>query len=200
MTQIKLVLFDLLGVLIEDSFISLFKFISKEKGVDYISFMEDNRFDLDELMKGNLTEKEFYTKLIQKYELHEDLDFLLEKLKTGFAKIEESFEILEELKEKNVRMAVLSNMSGDFIEFEKELIQSERFFEKVFFSAQIGCKKPQKEAFEYALNNLNLKPEEIVFVDDKEKNTKVADFLGFKTIVCKNPESIKKGLIEFEAL
>ena len=53
-------------------------------------------------------------------------------------------------------------------------------FEKVYFSYEIGLRKPDENAFKYVINNHNLNPKKTLFIDDKKENTDVAEKLGFK--------------------
>jgi len=42
--------------------------------------------------------------------------------------------------------------------------------------------------------HLNVKSEEAIFIDDKERNTKAAEALGIKSIIFKNFDQFKKDL------
>lgn len=53
-------------------------------------------------------------------------------------------------------------------------------FEKVYFSYEIGIRKPDENVFKYLINNHNLNPKKTLFVDDKKENTAVAEKLGFQ--------------------
>ena len=53
-------------------------------------------------------------------------------------------------------------------------------FEKVYFSYEIGIRKPDENAFRYVINNHNLNPKKTLFVDDKKENTDMAEKLGFQ--------------------
>ncbi|CAM3857434.1 HAD-IA family hydrolase [Flavobacterium cucumis] len=53
-------------------------------------------------------------------------------------------------------------------------------FEKVYFSYEIGIRKPDENVFKYLINNHNLNPKKTLFVDDKKENTDVAEKLGFQ--------------------
>lgn len=53
-------------------------------------------------------------------------------------------------------------------------------FEKVYFSYEIGIRKPDENAFKYVINNHNLNPKKTLFVDDKKDNTDMAEKLGFQ--------------------
>ena len=54
-------------------------------------------------------------------------------------------------------------------------------FEKVYFSFEIGMRKPDIEIFKYVLNNHNLSPKKTLFIDDKLENILAAASLGLKT-------------------
>ncbi len=58
----------------------------------------------------------------------------------------------------------------------------ESMFVKTWFSHDLKMRKPNKNIFEYALADGDLKPEETIFIDDSIQNIKVAEKLGIKTI------------------
>ena len=84
------------------------------------------------------------------------------------------------------RLFLLSNTDHTHIEkFEHD--EGQTFardfyscFEKVYFSYEIGLRKPDENAFKYVINNHNLNPKKTLFIDDKKENTDVAEKLGFK--------------------
>jgi HAD superfamily hydrolase (TIGR01509 family) len=55
-------------------------------------------------------------------------------------------------------------------------------FTKVYLSQEIHLRKPNKEAFEYILNENDLKPEEVLFIDDSVQHILSAQKLGLATI------------------
>lgn len=63
--------------------------------------------------------------------------------------------------------------------------QDERLadFDAFLFSNEIAVRKPHPDAFSALAHALALPPEEIVFVDDNEKNIAAADELGFKGLL-----------------
>ena len=64
------------------------------------------------------------------------------------------------------------------------------FFDAVYFSHEIGVKKPDAEAYLYILDKHNLKASETVFIDDKEENIQAAEKLGIKTYWLTNKEDL----------
>lgn len=53
-----------------------------------------------------------------------------------------------------------------------------RCFEKVYYSYEMGMRKPQPEIFTTILNKHDLSPKRTLFVDDKKDNTAAAEALG----------------------
>jgi glucose-1-phosphatase len=53
-------------------------------------------------------------------------------------------------------------------------------FQKVYFSYEMGLRKPNPEIYKVVLSEHNLKPEETLFVDDKKENTSSAKSLGIQ--------------------
>ncbi|MBC7440396.1 MAG: HAD family phosphatase [Flavobacterium sp.] len=87
---------------------------------------------------------------------------------------------------KKYRLFLLSNTDAIHIEtFEREngisfCSDFYQCFEKVYFSFEIGMRKPDAEIFNYVLKNHNLAPNHTLFVDDKKENTDAALSLGIQ--------------------
>jgi FMN phosphatase YigB (HAD superfamily) len=56
------------------------------------------------------------------------------------------------------------------------------FFEKEYYSHQIGLRKPNSEVFEYVLNGNNLQAHETLFIDDSYQHIEAAQKIGLQTI------------------
>ncbi|WP_264531100.1 HAD family hydrolase [Flavobacterium sp. N502540] len=93
-------------------------------------------------------------------------------------------EFLQLLSQK-YRMFLLSNTDSIHIEtFENKTgisFYSDFYqcFEKVYFSFEIGMRKPNAEVFQYLINKHELSPKRTLFIDDKKENTDSAAALGF---------------------
>ena len=86
----------------------------------------------------------------------------------GSEKNEEMFEYAKELS-KRFNIAMLTNFSDAFDELNKRLGLEEVFLpNKIFVSSKIKLKKPDHAAFEYVLDKISYKPNETIFVDDRE--------------------------------
>ena len=136
--------------------------------------------------KGSCSENDFLTE-IQKQSSTTSLD----EIKASWCVILGDFplhrlEFLEELAKKNYRLFLLSNTDPIHIAHFRKTVGEEfyhRFissFEKVYFSYEMGFRKPQPEIYTTLLSEKNLLPKQTLFVDDKIENTNAAEKLGIQ--------------------
>ena len=90
-------------------------------------------------------------------------------------------------------VAALSNTNEVHWENIKALGLAEKF-EHIYLSHEIGCLKPSIKAFEIALEGMNLKASDILFLDDSLKNIKTAHSLGFDAHLVKSALEAKQVL------
>lgn len=69
-----------------------------------------------------------------------------------------------------------------------------KLFDKVFLSNEIHLKKPDIKAYLYVLKEINLKPGETIFIDDKDENIKVARDLGIIAIKYTSYKKVREKL------
>lgn len=73
----------------------------------------------------------------------------------------------------SIHIQTFENKTG--VSFYSDFYQC---FEKVYFSFEIGMRKPNPEVFQYLINKHELSPKRTLFVDDKKENTDAAAALG----------------------
>lgn len=92
-------------------------------------------------------------------------------------------EFLQKLKTK-YRLFLLTNTDEIHIsKFEHTVGESfyrdfYQCFEKIFYSYEMGMRKPEPAIFKEIINKYNLSPRHTLFVDDKKDNTDAAEELG----------------------
>jgi len=94
-------------------------------------------------------------------------------------------------------VALLSNFGDAYLEFDKKWQNKKTFGDKIFVSAYLGMKKPDKKIFQHVLRNLNIKSSEAIFVDDRKENIKTAKNLGLIGILYKNLPTFKQELKKY---
>lgn len=105
--------------------------------------------------------------------------------------------LLHKLKAKGYLLGVLSNATAST---KEEINKNGGYdgFNFVVISSEVGRKKPDTEIFEIALKKLpGIRPDEVVFLDDRETATIAAESMGFKTILVRDHA---KAVREVESL
>ena len=192
MTKITTIIFDLGGVILnldQDRTLRAFKRLGVD--MDEINEMSSifsdfetgkiNAYDFRQAimthLKGKVTENEVDTAWNAML-----LDLPAERL-TYLKFLRKSF---------NVHL--LSNTNSIHIDaFNKYLLDEHpnldwyAQFDKVYYSYEIGLRKPNKDIYEFVLQENNLKPHECLFIDDLKANLNGAGHLGMHTIWAKKP-------------
>lgn len=92
-------------------------------------------------------------------------------------------EFLQKLaKEQRYKLILLSNTNDMHINFIKANVSFyedfKNCFDQFYLSQEIHLRKPNRDIFDFVLDNNNLKPEQCFFVDDTKDNTDTAKSLG----------------------
>ena len=90
------------------------------------------------------------------------------------------------------KCVLLSNTNEIHYDFYRQNLEKEygykkfsNIFDKTYFSHEIGLRKPDNNIYNFVLDDINLKPSEILFIDDTEKNILAARALGWNCILWK---------------
>jgi putative hydrolase of the HAD superfamily len=95
---------------------------------------------------------------------------------------EELIEYYRRLRERGVRLAILTNNVREWESRWRALLPVDELFELVIDSAFVGMRKPDAEIYTLTLERLGLPPEACVFVDDLEPNVVAARQLGLHAV------------------
>ena len=148
------------------------------------------------LQTGRKTTKEFFTYLIKKYSLKKSVDEIytqwLSVYKANAVLNPEIVELIQKLKT-HYKVIGFSNTIDLHGNYNKK-VGNYSILDKIFLTYEMGFLKPDSEAYEFILNSLNTKPEECIFIDDREENTAAAESLGIKSIKFDNNKQLKESL------
>lgn len=104
---------------------------------------------------------------------------------------EETVAFLKELKDRNFKIYILSNLSEESHNFMKQYDFFGLVDGGVYSYAEKIC-KPDRKIYKILLEKYNLIPEETIFIDDNKKNIEVAEELGIQGVVFDNLEVVKE--------
>ncbi|MFA5778480.1 MAG: HAD family phosphatase [Candidatus Paceibacterota bacterium] len=103
------------------------------------------------------------------------------------------YEFILDLKTGGYAVAILSTQ----FHLSKNILIPPKYYED-FDALEISCddglKKPDQKCFMSILEKLNIKPEESIFIDDKQENLDAAENLGMKSLIFKDNEQFFEDL------
>jgi putative hydrolase of the HAD superfamily len=181
--MIKAVLFDLDGTLLDrDASVKRFidgqydrldRMVGHIPREDYVS-----RFiELDQ--RGYVGKDKVYQQLIKEFQIteltwEELLQDYLNEFKNHCVAFRNLVPMLEELKKRNLRLGMITNGRGQFQLDNIQALGIENYFDTILISEWEGLKKPDPEIFKRALMQLNVSPQQSMFVGDHPENDVLA--------------------------
>lgn len=197
MKNIKAIIFDLGGVILNidyDLTIKEFEKIGVQNSTSYYSKSEQKKL-FDDLETGKISEKEFIDSVKLKTNNASD-----DQIKNAWNKMILNLPLERLLFIKsmmcNYQTFLLSNTNSIHIScFKNGLGASEwklfeSVFNKIYFSYEIGMRKPSAKIFEYVLKDNHLQAENVLFIDDSIQHINAAKKIGIITHHLKDNEDL----------
>ncbi len=78
----------------------------------------------------------------------------------------ETIDVLKRLKQKQLRLVIISNTDSESFYFEMNRFNLHKYFEKFFLSAEIGVLKPNVKIFEAVQAYLTVPKSQVLMIDD----------------------------------
>ena len=180
----KVVLFDFFGVISSPVYkIVIEKYISPEQQDVWMK-------KLDELDTGEITEIQFAMMIAN--EATVPLESVQETVKSAPIVNNELLRYIDESLRPRIRVGLLTNIPRSLL----SSIMGERLhqFEPVLVSSDLKLVKPDPAIFEIAIQRSGCSPEDIIFIDDSQKNIEVAASLGITAILYKGIDDLKNKI------
>ena len=156
---------------------------------------KDRPFDFKAYMKGELSDAVFCKNLCQTYGVEYKPSYQAEINKVLHAGVGEPFvetlETMAELEKHGIKNGILSNALPMLADTKLDSIKSEY----VFTSYELGALKPQPDIYRKVQERLGVRPNEILFVDDKIHNVMAAKDLGSRAVLFKK-ETVKQDCMD----
>ena len=203
--MIKAVIFDYDGVVKKSQKFSLaIADLYKISVEEYEKFIPKLKPIIEKFDKGLIAEEKFwieFSSVLGKTIPEECSEKAHKMYRDNFMFFTEVIELIKNLKKQGFQLSILSNMFTYQAEIVREK-NEDALFNNVFISCERGLKKPDFEFYELVIKEINVSPQECLFIDDKEENLLPAEKLGMKTVLAKNPDQIVEdvwGIIKSES-
>ena len=200
MQNIKNVIFDLGGVILDIDY-NLTRKAFEKLGVTHFDDMY-SQASADKLFQkletGHVEEDDFYKELnrctglqLSPEEIRKAWNAMLLSYR------EKSLEYLETLRPK-YKIFLLSNTNfihlnelEKIFNLQKRNKTFDQYFDKAFYSCAIGLRKPDRECYDWVINDLKIEPSATIFIDDLAQNIDGAKESGLQTIHLKQGSKIE---------
>ena len=197
MKNSKAIIFDLGAVILninyQNTIDAFIKLEVKNASTFYSKKVQTDLFN--QIETGKITNQKFLAELQKKttnatiYQVEKAWNAMLLDLP------KERISLLKKLSQ-DYPIFLLSNTNAIHISAIKEYLGESTYtnfynlFNKVYYSHEIGFRKPNKEPFQLILKENNLKAHEALFIDDSTQHIKAAKELGLNTHHLKDGEEI----------
>lgn len=192
--SIKCVLFDVDGVIVISEKFSLQYCRDYNILIDEMLPFFNGDFSYCTVWKADL--KYIIKPWITKWNFKWNVDNFLEYWFNSSRKIDNRMiKFIDELKLSWIKSFITTNQEKYRTEYMKNEMKFDKIFDYVFSSAYIWFKKPEKEYFDFVLDKIkkdySINPEEILLIDDSQKNVDIAKSLAIKSYLYKNYEDFR---------
>ncbi|QIX62898.1 HAD family phosphatase [Hymenobacter lutimineralis] len=169
-----------------------------------IAFTQAAQSELFDLMEtGRLTPEAFRAGLRTHYELQatdEELDAAWNAMLLDVPA--ERLAYIAELRAQGHETALLSNTNQIHIEEINRRLKTQYGLEhgiadcldRVFYSQEVGLRKPGEEIFRHALREMNWRADETLFIEDSSQHIETARRLGLRTLFLAPPLTLTDAL------
>lgn len=184
MKSVRAILFDLGGVLYEIDFSKMERaFQQLNPNLSVSIFSPESQVEITYPYEKGLISTETFLSGLQKYFPGVQKDELIEAWNSLLIGLYPHAIPLLEFFSERYPVYLLSNIND--LHYEAALPEIEKikpYFKECFFSCEIGYRKPEVEAFQYVLNQIEQLPEEVLFIDDSTQNVQAALKMGLQAI------------------
>ena len=198
-TQDQNVIFDVGNVLVDydwKTYLKGFHFPEEEeKKLAKEIFQSDIWNERD---KGLYDEEEYIRRFIEKApEYKKDIRRVLRETPKTIGTKDYAQTWVQYLKKRGYRLYILSNYSEYMLERTKAKMNFLKYMDGAVFSCDVKEVKPEPAIYKILLEDYGLKPEECVFIDDREENCRGARKLGMHAV---RFHDFKQAAADLEAL
>ena len=186
--KIKAVFFDLGGVILRTEDRSPRSNLAESLGLSYEEI--DRRVFENESSKkaslGFITEQEHWLNIAKSFNLSEsDADRLKFEFFAGDRIDDDLLDLIRALRPERLVGVISNAWSGMRPWMDEHKIAN--VFDDMVISAEVGLAKPDPRIYQLAMQNLQVHPQESVFIDDMPRNVKAAREVGMKAILFEGP-------------
>lgn len=192
----KVIVFDLGGVVLTNDWDNRYRgFFDEFGGYFGMSAREMQagwKENWPDFRTGKITEEEFWARFLKKRGTGQTAS-AGRIWRRHQHPLENMIPLVEKLGKKH-RLAALTNISREWVEYKIKKFGLNRLFEVIVSSGYDGVAKPDPVLYKNLLEKLREAPENCLYVDDRKRNLGPAAALGMKTVLFRGQKDFEHKL------
>jgi FMN phosphatase YigB (HAD superfamily) len=197
MSEVRALLFDLGGVIIDIDWDRAFSHWAAHAGADAKALRARFAFDphYERHERGEIGAAQYYDSLRRSLGIDLPHDVLDAGWKAIFpGAVAPTVALLRELRGR-IPLYLFSNTNLAHQDaWSRQFADALAPFDRVFTSCEIGARKPERAAFEHVAGEIGLPLEAILFFDDTEENVRGARAAGMQAVLVRRPEDVRRAV------
>lgn len=180
--MIKAIIFDFFGVICSDNYWQMVK-ADRQKDSKY-------RHLTDNVNLGKMPWDEFIVSTAK------SINKSVDEVNDMYAREQLDPRVIHKISElhNTYKTGLITNAHHDYIDSLLEQYSLKDIFDSIVVSSRVGVIKPNPMIFEIAMNELDARPDEIIYIDDLQRHVDSATQIGIKAILYKDFEQFSVEL------
>jgi len=197
--RIKALLLDIGGVFLTNGWgHQSRKLVTEHFNIDYDEMNERHKIAFDAYETGKINLDDYLQMIV----FHENRSFTNEEFKAFmFAQSQPLQPMIDwtcKLKDRyHIKTASVNNEGRELNDYRISQFKLDRFIDVFVSSSYVHLRKPDRDIYKLAMDILQVKPEETLYIDDRPIFTEVAKSLGIHATRHISLEQTKRYLAEF---
>ena len=198
MKMIKSIIFDLGGVYFTDGTSKAVKKVSKKYHLNSKEVQDffGTKNNIGRLYRqGKLTSKQFWQEFQKQFKIKVDKDDLIKEWILCYKPIQGTINLIRELRNNGLKTYFLSDNVKERSSVLEKKYNYMQDFSSGIFSHKVGATKMDgNKIFMLALEKSGNRPNEVIFIDDKEAYVKTAKKLGMHAIHFNSAKQLEREI------
>lgn len=174
------------------------KLAASEFSLDPLEFEERHHLTFDTYEEGKLTLDEYLDRIV----FYEHRSFSRQQFKDFmYSRTEpypEMIEMICQIKEKyKLKLAIVNNEGRELNEYRIRTFGLNKFIDFFISSCFVHFRKPDADIFRIALDIALVKPDEVIYIEDRAMFVSVAENLGINGLLHENYAATREKLAEW---
>lgn len=174
------------------------KLAASEFSLDLVEFEERHHLTFDTYEEGKLTLDEYLDRIVfyehRSFSRQQFKDFMYSRTEA----YPEMIEMICQIKEKyKLKLAIVNNEGRELNEYRIRTFGLNKFIDFFISSCFVHFRKPDADIFRIALDIALVKPDEVIYIEDRAMFVSVAENLGINGLLHENYAATREMLAKW---